>query len=105
MTTENATKTVDLVVILSAKDIGDLPLLRELVAIQVNLSRQEPGCMRFEAFESQTVPGTFLVVERWATQSALDEHRKAKAITTIYMPKILPLVDRVLHVCDSLIGE
>ena len=91
---------VDLVVILTAKDIGDLPKLRELMATQVHLSREEPGCVRFEAFESQTAPGTFIVVERWASQAALDQHRQARAITTVYIPQILPLVERTLHICS-----
>ena len=102
MTTENVNAMVDLVVILTAKDIGNLAQLRELMATQLNLSREEPGCVRFDAFESQTAPGTFIVVERWESQVALDEHRKARAITTVYIPKILPLVERVLHVCTPL---
>jgi quinol monooxygenase YgiN len=78
--------------------------LRGLLATQVNLSRGEPGCVRFEAFESQTAAGTFIVVEQWKSQAALDEHRKAKAITTVYVPRILPLVERFLHVCSVLPG-
>lgn len=90
---------VDLTVVLTAKDPGSLPLLREMVTTQVTLSRQEPGCIRFLAFESETAPGTFFLVERWESQEALDTHRKAHAVTTLYIPKILPLVDRVAHVC------
>lgn len=95
---------VDLTVVLTAKDLGDVPELRELLTTQVHLSREEPGCERFEAFESQSAPGTFFVVERWESQAALDEHRKAKAITTVYVPRILPLAERVLHVCSVLPG-
>ncbi|MFA7280145.1 MAG: putative quinol monooxygenase [Sterolibacterium sp.] len=93
---------VNLVVVLIAKDVGSLPELRDLLATQVDLSRQEPGCQRFDAFESKSAPGTLIVVERWASQAALDQHRKAKAITTVYLPKILPLVERVLHDCSAL---
>lgn len=105
MTSENADVMMDLVVVLTAKDLGSLTELRELMAAQVALSREEPGCVRFEAFESQTVPGTIIVVERWASQAVLDQHRQAKAITTVYIPKILPLVERVLHVCSVLPGK
>lgn len=104
MTIENDNASVDLTVVLTAKDIGNVTELRDLLATQVNLSREEPGCVRFEAFESQTVPGTFIIVERWKSQTALDEHRKARAITTVYVPRILPLVERVLHVCSVLPG-
>lgn len=95
---------IDLTVVLSAREINCVPQLRELLALQVNLSRQEPGCVRFEAFESQTVPGTFILIERWESQAALDTHRTAKGFTTVYAPQVLPLVDRVAHVCRPLEG-
>lgn len=95
---------IDLTVVLAARDISSVPQLRELLAMQVNLSRQEPGCVRFEAFESQSVPGTFILIERWESQAALDTHRTAKGFTTVYAPQVLPLVDRVAHVCTVLQG-
>ena len=95
---------IDLTVVLSAKDLNCVPQLRELLAMQVNLSRQESGCVRFEAFESQTVSGTFILIERWESQAALDTHRTAHGFTTIYVPQVLPLVDRVAHVCRVLEG-
>ena len=90
--------------ILTAKDLAHVPELRELLTTQVVLSREEPGCVRFEALESQSVPGTFIVVERWESEAALDAHREAEAITTVYLPRIMPLVDRVLHMCSVLPG-
>ena len=60
---------IDLTVILTAKDLNCVPELRELLAMQVNLSRLEPGCVRFEAFESQTLAGTFILIERWGISS------------------------------------
>ena len=95
---------IDLTVVLAAKDINCVQKLRELLARQVNLSRQEPGCVRFEAYESQTVPGSFILIERWESQMALDIHRTAEGFTTVYAPQVLPLVDRVAHVCTMLPG-
>lgn len=95
---------IDLTVVLSAKEQASLPELRRLLASQVNLSREEPGCIRFEAFESQSVPGTFILIERWESQAALDVHRTAKGFTTVYAPQVLPLVERVAHVCNTLPG-
>ena len=95
---------IDLTVVLSAKDSASLPELRNLLAEHVNLSAKEPGCLRFQALESQSVAGTFFLIERWESQAALDIHRAADAITTIYRPKVLPLVERVVHVCDVLAG-
>ncbi|MCX7388110.1 MAG: putative quinol monooxygenase [Planctomycetales bacterium] len=95
---------IDITVVLCAKDINSVPQLRELLAMQMNLSRQEPGCVRFEAFESKTVLGTFILIEQWESQAALDTHRTAKGFTTVYAPQVLPLVDRVAHVCQPLQG-
>lgn len=95
---------IHLTVILTARNTDDVPILRKLLARQVILSRQEPGCLRFEAFESDSVPGTFLLVETWESQAALDQHRQAEGFTTIYAPQVLPLVDRVPHVCRVLEG-
>lgn len=95
---------VDLTVVLSAKDQASLPELRRLLAMQVNLSRDEPGCIRFEAFESQSVSATFILIERWESQAALDVHRTAIGFTTVYASQVLPLVERVAHVCTALPG-
>ncbi len=95
---------IDVTVVLSAKDLQCAPELGRLLALHVNLSRQEPGCVRFEAFESQSVPGTFILIERWESQATLDVHRTAEGFTTIYVPKVLPMVDRVAHVCQILAG-
>lgn len=93
---------VDLTVVLTAKDSSSLPELRELLQLQAQLSLQEPGCLRFEVYESRSVPGTFILNERWESQQALDVHRTATGFTTVYAPRVLPLVDRVPHVCERL---
>ena len=95
---------VDLIVILKIKNLSDLPLLKELLPQQILMSREEPGCVRMEAHESQAEPGTFILVEQWASQEALDVHRKAHACTTLYFPKIVPLVDRTPHMTLQLPG-
>ena len=95
---------VDLTVVLTAKDSSSLPTLRDLLRQQATLSREEPGCLRFEVYESTSVPNSFILIERWESQQALDVHRTAHGFTTIYAPRVLPLVDRVAHVCQSLEG-
>lgn len=87
-------------IVLSVNNEADIPEIRELLAEQGRLSREEPGCERFEVYHSQSDPKTFLLIERWASQEALDEHRKAKAYTTIYQPQVLPKVSRVPHMSE-----
>jgi quinol monooxygenase YgiN len=82
---------------LKVKDPADIEAIRAHLAEQGRLSRCEPGCLRFEVYQSNNDPARFLLAERWESQAALDEHRKAKAYTTIYQPHVLPKVEREPH--------
>ena len=82
---------------LKVKDAANADRVRELLAEQGRLSRAEPGCLRFEVYQSQNDAARFLLCERWESQAALDVHRTAAAYTTIYQPRVLPLVDREPH--------
>lgn len=93
---------INLTVILTAKTSDSLDEIRDLLRQQAQLSRQEPGCLRFEIYESESESNTFILIEQWESQDALDVHRTAQGFTTIYQPRVLPLVDRVPHVCRSL---
>lgn len=37
-------------------------------------TRAEDGCLAYDLYESAAVPGTFVTVERWTGQDALDQH-------------------------------
>jgi quinol monooxygenase YgiN len=84
-------------IILTVKDPNDVPEIAVLLAEQGRLSRQEPGCLRFEVYHSQNDSRVFVLNEHWADQAAIDAHRKALAYTSIYQPKVLPRVERVPH--------
>jgi len=83
---------------LTVNDPADVPVVRDLLAEQCRLSRDEPGCARFEVYHSQADPARFLLVERWESQEALELHRKAKAYTEIYQPQVLTRATREGHV-------
>ena len=84
--------------VVKLKDVANVETVRNLLAQQVRLSRAEPGCLRFEAYHSEADPRRFLLVERWAQKSDWETHRTAKAVQEIYVPQVLPLVDREPHV-------
>ena len=88
---------IHLNVLLTVKDEKDVPEIRNLLAEQGRLSRQEPGCARFEVYHSQKDSRVFILHEWWESQAALEVHRTAKAYTQIYQPRVLPKVDRVPH--------
>lgn len=85
-------------ILLQVKDPQDIPEIRELLREQGRLSRAEPGCARFEVYQSTVDETRFFLIERWESPEALDLHRKAKAYTEIYQPKVLPKVERQGHV-------
>lgn len=87
-------------IILTVKDAADVTRVGHLLAEQGRLSRAEPGCLRFEVYHSQADTRVFMLNERWESQAALDRHREGQAYTTIYQPRVLPLVDRVPHPSD-----
>ncbi len=90
---------VDITVILTVLDPAHVSEVRDLLVQQARLSREEPGCERFEVYESTSQEQTFILNERWTSQQALDVHRTAFAFTTVYAPKVLPLVQRTAHIC------
>ncbi len=46
------------------------PLVKELA----EATRKQDGCISCDPYESAAVPGTFVTVEQWRDQAALDAH-------------------------------
>ena len=86
-------------VLLRAKDPQRITEIVELLRQQASLSSVEPGCERFDVFQSEAEPEVFLLIEVWASEGHLAQHRKAEAFTQLYQPKVLPLVHREPHLC------
>ncbi len=86
-----------LTILLTAKNPDDVPRIRDLLVAAMRKSRAEPGCLRFDVYHSSAEPRRFTLVEHWADQAAVDDHRLAEAYTTIYKPQVMPLVDREGH--------
>lgn len=84
-------------VMLKVKNAADVEAVAQLLSEQARLSSEEPGCARFEVYHSQADHLQFLLVEQWNTESDLARHKEAKAFTELYLPKVIPLVERVPH--------
>jgi quinol monooxygenase YgiN len=87
---------------LTVKDPGRVDTIRDLLTQQGRLSREEPGCLRFEVYQSQNEPRRFVLVETWESKAAWEVHRGAKAVTEIYLPQVIPHVERDSHPCTLL---
>lgn len=85
---------------LAVNDPANIATVKELLTQAARLSRSEPGCVRFEVYQSQNDEKRFLLSERWESPDALNVHRTGVAYTTIYQPKVLPLVTREGHPCS-----
>lgn len=86
-------------VLLRAKDPQRVTEISGLLRQQASLSSEEPGCEQFDVYQSETEPGLFFLIEVWASEGHLAQHRKAEAFTQLYQPKVLPLVHREPHLC------
>jgi len=91
-----------LIIQLTVLQQDKIELVRSLLASAMRLSREEPGCLRFDVYQSKSEPARFTLCEHWDSQQALDRHREAEAYTTIYKPQVLPLVERVAFPSDLL---
>ncbi|MGC1272747.1 MAG: putative quinol monooxygenase [Planctomycetaceae bacterium] len=88
---------ISILVTLTVRNQSDIEAVRDLLSEHGRRSRQEPGCQRFEVYQSDLDPHAFFLLEAWESQASLDAHREAEAFLTIYGPQVLPLVDRAAH--------
>lgn len=87
-------------VMLTVKKPDDIEAVKALLKKQALLSSDEPGCHRFEVYHSKVDKRQFLLIEQWETEEHLALHKEAKAFTELYLPQVIPLVERTPHLCD-----
>ena len=71
------------VAVLKAKE-GKADAVREAFLNALGPSRQDKGCIRYDLFEAQGTPGTFVNLETWASQEDLNEHMKSPALAEAF---------------------
>lgn len=86
-----------LIVIITANTHADIAPLADALARMRPLCLAEPGCLHWEAYQSQGQPGRFVLVEHWQSQANWETHDHGVAIQDIYVPDILPLITREVH--------
>jgi quinol monooxygenase YgiN len=57
-------------------NVGQEDVVKEAYLAMVEPSRKEPGCLCYNLHQSTTDNRQFMVYEQWASQEALDAHRK-----------------------------
>lgn len=58
--------------------------IREALKSLAEATRAEEGCLAYDLFESGSVPGTFVTVERWTDAAALDAHMAAPHVAAAF---------------------
>ncbi|MBF4162769.1 putative quinol monooxygenase [Nocardioides acrostichi] len=58
--------------------------LRGVFTTLVAATREEEGCLAYDLFESAAAPGTFVTIEEWTGQEALDAHMQSPHIATAF---------------------
>lgn len=89
-------------VFLRVKDSGDVDSVKQMLTQCGRLSRAEPGCVAFDVCHVLDDPQAFILCERWESEQSWREHKEREAVQTIYLPKVLPLVERTPYICEIL---
>lgn len=58
--------------------------VRAGIAELVAATREEEGCVAYDAFESASAPGTFVTIEVWRAQADLDAHMQTPHIAKAF---------------------
>jgi quinol monooxygenase YgiN len=64
----------------------------ELVAELENASREEPGCLSFDAYRKTGDPHGLLLLERYVSPAAFESHRASLHFTRLVLEQIVPLL-------------
>jgi quinol monooxygenase YgiN len=58
--------------------------VRAALETLVIATRDEEGCLAYDLFESAVAPGTFVTVERWVDQAAMDAHMQTPHVAAAF---------------------
>ncbi|MBV9120847.1 MAG: antibiotic biosynthesis monooxygenase [Chloroflexi bacterium] len=67
---------VRLIIEFTAETEGEAEAEIKDLAERCRRVQSEPGCLQFEVFRSELRPRTWTLLEHWASEADLDEHRK-----------------------------
>lgn len=71
---------------------GERDALVELFQRMAPLSRAEPGCLRYDAYEDPENADTFFVFEEYVDAEAFAAHRASPHFQEIVVPELLPRI-------------
>lgn len=88
-----------ILVILNVKRESDIKKVGGLLQeVSVTTLKEEPCCKKLDIYHSEADPSLFILCEEWNLKADWEAHREEKAYKEIYLPKVLPLVQREPHI-------
>ncbi len=94
----------DLIVIVRVPESDNIAPVADALARMRPLCLTEDGCVSWEAYQSEGDPGRIVLVERWASRAHWEAHDSGDAIQKIYLPEIMPCIEREVHPSRPVIG-
>ncbi|WP_230623329.1 MULTISPECIES: putative quinol monooxygenase [Chromobacterium] len=91
-----------LIVAISARTPADIEPIADALARMRPTCLAEPGCLAWEAYHSADAAEKFYLVETWASRAAWEAHGELSAIQDIYVPEIMPRINREVHPCSRI---
>jgi quinol monooxygenase YgiN len=90
-------------VLLTVKDPADIAFVRSTMTELGRLARTDPGCVRFEVYQSEADKRLFILNEWWVDAESLDAHRKTKPFVETYLATVVPKLERMPHPSSLLV--
>lgn len=88
-----------ILVFLRLKNIDDFEFVKKnLKQVSEITLEEEPCCRRLDVYHSESNPLLFILCEEWGKREDWEAHREKRAFKEIYLPKVLPLVEREPHI-------
>jgi quinol monooxygenase YgiN len=71
---------------------GQCDAVRAIVSELAAATREEPGCLSFEALESVEPPGCFVLLENYAGAAARQAHLASRHFRDLVLGRAVPLL-------------
>jgi quinol monooxygenase YgiN len=97
-----STQEFRLIVDIRVRVAAEIAHVQDALARMRVVCLSEPGCLVWEAYQSHETPERFFLVEHWASKLLWEAHGEMSAIQDIYLPEILPRINREIHPCRSM---
>lgn len=84
---------------------SDAPAIEAILGELATASRAEPGCLRYEVYREQGEPCSYVLIERYRDEAALEDHRASEHFVRLVLGGTVPLLrERTVVRLDALTG-